>query len=104
MSILIVGADRIKAITPKLERLGVTRITHWTARKPGVTKNEIPKHVDLVIFFTDFLHHSAARKIKARVKKRDLPVLFCRRAWSEMVCEMERLMGQKGNSRNLLNG
>lgn len=95
MSILIVGADRIKAITPKLQELGVTRIIHWTARKPGVTKNEIPKHVELVIFFTDFLHHAAASKIKARAKKRDLPVLFCRRAWSEMVCEMERLMGQK---------
>jgi hypothetical protein len=103
-SILIVGADRINAFVPKLKELGITRVTHWTARRPSVAKNEIPKHVEMVIFFTDFLNHSAARKIKARAKERDLPALFCRRAWSEIICEIECLMKQKGNSEKHLNG
>ena len=41
MSILIIGADRIKAIKPKLEELGATRITHWCARNRNVTKTAV---------------------------------------------------------------
>ncbi|MEA1922901.1 MAG: DUF2325 domain-containing protein [Pseudomonadota bacterium] len=92
MSILIIGADRIKAIKPKLEKLGATRITHWCARNRNVTKAAIPEHVDMVIFFTDFLHHVAARRIKSKVKEKNLPSFFCRRAWSEVVGKVENHM------------
>ncbi len=94
MSILIIGADRIKSITPKLENLGATRITHWTARNRSVTRMTIPEHVEMVIFFTDFLHHVAARNLKSRVKAIGLPTFFCRRAWSEVVGQVEDHMEQ----------
>jgi len=54
MSILIVGADRINALIPRLVDLGVTRITHWSGRTPNTTRNTIPTHVEAVLFFTDF--------------------------------------------------
>jgi hypothetical protein len=94
MSILIIGADRIKSIMPKLENLGATRITHWTARNRNVTKMAIPEHVEMVIFFTDFLHHVAARHLKSRVKAAGLPSFYCRRAWSEVVGQVEGHMRQ----------
>ncbi len=94
MSILIVGADQIKAITPKLEDRGISRITHWTARKKVTSKFTIPQHIEAVIFFTDFLHHIAARKIKAEAKKRNLPTIFCRRASSELIQKIEILNQQ----------
>ncbi len=94
MSILIVGADRIGGLIPHLEGIGATRITHWSARNRKTAKNAIPGHVDLVLFFTDFLHHSAARKLKSETKKRGLPALFCRRCWSELANQLDRIPGQ----------
>ncbi len=90
MSILIVGADRIQSIRGKLEAAGATRITHWDGRKAGVAKNRIPEHVEMVIFFTDFLHHSAAKKLKTQVKARGLRACYCRRAWSEVGRHLEQ--------------
>ncbi|MEA3333183.1 MAG: hypothetical protein U9Q58_06275 [Pseudomonadota bacterium] len=49
MSILIIGADRIKAIKPKLEQLGATRITHWSAR------NRNSNHAALSMVYGSFL-------------------------------------------------
>ena len=91
MSILIVGADRINAITPKLEDLGISRVTHWNARKRVTSRFKIPQHIEAVIFFTDFLHHTTARKIKSEAKKRKLPTLFCRRSASNLLKEIEAL-------------
>jgi hypothetical protein len=91
MSILIIGADRIGALVPRLERLGASRITHWSARTQKTAKNTIPAHIELVVFFTDFLHHTAARKLKSQVKQLGLPALYCRRCWSELADQLTRL-------------
>jgi hypothetical protein len=91
MSILIVGADRINALIPRLVDLGVTRITHWSGRTPNTTRNAIPTHVEAVLFFTDFLHHTAARKLKEKAKSCGLPVIHCRRCWSELADKINTL-------------
>lgn len=91
MSILIVGADRIGAIIPRLEEIGATRITHWPARNSKVAKNTIPDHIDAVLFFTDFLHHTAARTLKSKAKQRGIPALYCRRNWSELAEKIQHL-------------
>ncbi|WP_321366635.1 DUF2325 domain-containing protein [uncultured Desulfuromusa sp.] len=92
MVVLIVGADKIAAFVPKLEELGAEKVLHWSARSQKVTKNSIPLSTDLVIFCTDFLHHTAARTIKKKVKERGLPAVYCRRAWSEIAPEVEQLL------------
>lgn len=84
MSILIVGADRISSIRERLEAWGATQITHWDARKASTSKAKIPVHTDLVVFFTDYLHHNAALQLKRQVKARSLRAIYCRRAWSEL--------------------
>ena len=91
MSILIIGADRIGALVPRLEEHGASRITHWPARNRKIAKNTIPRHVDAVLFFTDFIHHTAAKKLKSQAKKLGLPCLHCRRCWTEMEGQLERL-------------
>jgi hypothetical protein len=91
MSILIIGADRIGALVPRLEKLGASRITHWSARKHKTAKNTIPSHIELVVFFTDFLHHTAARKLKSQAKQLGLPALYCRRCWSELADQLNQL-------------
>jgi hypothetical protein len=91
MSILIVGADRIGAIIPHLEEIGATRITHWPARNSKVAKNTIPGHVEAVLFFTDFLHHTAARKLKSQAKQLGLPTLYSRRNWSELAEQIRKI-------------
>ncbi len=97
MIVLIVGADRIGAFVPKLQQLGAEKIVHWNARSQKVTKNNIPISVELVIFCTDFLHHTAAKTIKKKVKERGLPAIYCRRAWSEIAPEVTELFdGSKG--------
>lgn len=95
MTVLIVGADRIGSFIPKLKDLGVEEITHWSTRNCRASKNRIPVNTDLVICCTDFLNHNAARQIKDQIKKRDLPAVYCRRAWSEMASEVELFMQKK---------
>ncbi|SDZ78111.1 hypothetical protein SAMN05660420_00275 [Desulfuromusa kysingii] len=92
MVVLIVGADKIGAFVPKLEELGAEKVLHWSARSQKVSKNCIPASADLVIFCTDFLHHTAARTIKKKVKERGLPAVYCRRAWTEIAPEVEQLL------------
>ncbi len=91
MSILIVGADRIGAIIPRLEEMGATRITHWSARNSKAAKNTIPSHVEAVLFFTDFLHHTAARALKNQAKQLGIPAVYSRRNWSELADQFQRI-------------
>src|SRR6056297_2736170 len=95
MTVLIVGADRIGSFIPKLKNLGARDILHWDTRNCRASKNRIPIHTDLVICCTDFLNHNTARQIKDQIKKRDLPAVYCRRAWSEMAPEVESFMQKK---------
>jgi len=92
MTILIVGADRIGAFVPKLEKIGVEEVIHWSGRSQKIAKNDIPSRAEMVIFCTDFLHHNAARTLKRKTKEKGLPAVYCRRAWSEIEPAVTRLI------------
>jgi len=89
MSVLIVGADRIEAMIPKMKALGVGNITHWNTRRYKSSKNKIPHSTDLVIFFTDYLHHSVLAALKKQVRSLGLPVIYSRRSWSDVAVELQ---------------
>jgi len=95
MTVLIVGADKIDAFVHKLQGLGVEKIIHWDARSQKVTKNNIPARAELVIFCTDFLHHTAAKVIKKKVKELGLPAVYCRRSWSEIAPEVGKILDRE---------
>jgi hypothetical protein len=84
MTVLIVGADRIGSFVPKLEQIGVDEVIHWSGRSQKVAGYDIPARAELVIFCTDFLHHTAARTLKKKIKEKGVPAVYCRRAWSEI--------------------
>jgi hypothetical protein len=101
MTLLVIGADNIKAFLPKLNSMGAEEIIHWSGRNVQDARNTIPSRTDMVLFFTDFLNHNAAKALKRQLKKRDLPTLYCRRAWSEIHQEMERLAPRHTGIKNL---
>ncbi len=84
MTVLIVGADRIKSFTPRLKEWGAEDILHWSARNTRSSQCVIPKKADLVICCTDYLNHNTARQIKKQIKQRCLPAIYCRRSWTEI--------------------
>ncbi len=90
MSVLIIGADRIASLVPKMEAMGVSDITYWDARRYKASRNIIPAQTDLVIFFTDYLHHSVAEKLKKQVKRCGLPVIYSRRSWSDVAPALQK--------------
>ncbi len=98
MTALIVGADRIASFVPKLEKIGIEEIIHWSGRSQKITGYDIPERAELVIFCTDFLHHTAARVLKRKIKERGLPAVYCRRAWSEIEPAVTRIMAADGQA------
>jgi hypothetical protein len=95
MSVLIIGADRIASLVPKMEAMGVSDITHWDTRRYKASRNVIPARTELVIFFIDFLHHSVADKLKKQVKRSGLPVIYSRRSWSDVAAALEQKLQVK---------
>lgn len=92
MTALIIGADRIEAFIPKFKKIGVEEVIHWSGRSQKVTGYAIPERAELVILCTDFLNHIAARVLKKKIKERGLPVVYCRRAWSEIEPAVIRIL------------
>jgi hypothetical protein len=86
MSVLVLGADNVSSIVTKLSSMGVTRVLHWTMRKSGEMKKEIPQSVEAMIFLTDFLNHNAMKRYKNLAKSRNIPFVCAKRSECS-VCE-----------------
>lgn len=99
MTVLIVGADRVKAFVPRLKEMGADQVVHWSARNVRASKNRIPAKTDLVIFCTDYLNHKAAYTLKKQVKERDLTAVYCRRNWSDMALRLKEVLPMNPDSK-----
>ncbi len=49
---LVIGGDRIEGIRQVLQAQGIDRIDHWTGRKPGDVKRELPANVHVIVLVT----------------------------------------------------
>lgn len=76
MSILVIGGDKIEALKNTLQHLGATKITHWDARKKGVTKKVLPCDLDCVVMLTNYLNHNAMKHFKTSAKKASLQCIM----------------------------
>jgi hypothetical protein len=92
MSILVIGGDKIEAISGVLYDLGATNITHWVGRKNSLTHKSIPKDVECLVMLTSFLKHNAMTFFKKEAKKRDIPVVFAKRSVSCVYNEYTKIM------------
>lgn len=73
---LVIGGDRIHGIKNVLEAHGLSKISHWTGRKSGDGRKDIPKNVDLIILVTDWVNHSFTARIKNVAAKRGLNIIY----------------------------
>ena len=85
MTVLIVGADRLGNIPAKLCQKGVQKIIHWNGRNKSFTNRNIPKGVDQVIVFCDFINHNLMQNIKRRAKLEGIPLVYNKRAISGLL-------------------
>lgn len=84
MVVLIVGADSLGNIYDILSHDGNEEIIHWTGRCKSCVHKCIPKRVDKIIIFCDFVNHPLMNNIKKQAKKGGLPIVYSKRALSHM--------------------
>lgn len=82
MVVLIVGADRLGNIQEQLCNEGAQEIIHWTGRCKTCIKKCIPKRVQKIIVFCDYINHPLMGSIKKQAKKEGIPVTYTKRALS----------------------
>ena len=80
MTVLVVGADRLGNIPTRFREEGVDEIIHWSGRSKYFVNKTIPKKVDRVILFWDFLGHNLMMSIKQQAKAAGIPVIFSKRS------------------------
>jgi len=80
MTVLIVGGDRLGNIPKELRKEGVNEIIHWTGRAKSFRNRPIPKNVDRVILFYDFMSHNLMQSVKRQAKMCRIPITYARRA------------------------
>ncbi len=84
MKALLVGGDRLGNIPTTLESYGIMDYIHWTGRKKGMRKLEIPDEVDMIIVFYDFIEHNITEIVKTKAKQQNIPCVFSKRACSDL--------------------
>lgn len=85
MAVLVVGADRLGNICDKLHSEGIDEIIHWKGRCHSCDKAcAIPRNVEMVIVIYDFINHCFMEHIKKQAKKRGVPVIYSKRALSDL--------------------
>jgi hypothetical protein len=95
MNAMVVGADRLGNIPNLLKAAGIDIRRHVTGRVSAHQKisSVLPKDVDLLILFTDFLNHNAMRSYRAQATSQGIPVVACRRSSSCLAECLGRTLG-----------
>ena len=92
VSVLLVGADRLGKIPEVLNAKGINKYVHVPGRKKGMRKFKVPKDVDLVIVFTDFIEHCVSKNIKAQLKQMDIPCVYSKRSVTDLTKKLDACM------------
>ncbi|AKO94508.1 MULTISPECIES: DUF2325 domain-containing protein [Priestia] len=90
-SILVVGGDRVKHITTRLENEGYNEVIHLDGRKANMVKRDIPEHIRFVLVITDFINHNLAKVIKEKAKKSAKPIYFVHHSWSAIYRVIQKM-------------
>ncbi|HEY8910992.1 MAG TPA: DUF2325 domain-containing protein [Desulfosporosinus sp.] len=82
MKVLVVGADHLGNIPLKLRQEGVKEIIHWSGRNKSSFNKVVPKNIEKVIVFCDFINHNTMSSVKRQAKVNGIPVIYSKRALS----------------------
>ncbi|HEX9059518.1 MAG TPA: DUF2325 domain-containing protein [Clostridia bacterium] len=84
MDIVIVGGDNIDKINCNLCKNGYCILKHISGRKNRHKLIELPKNVDLILVFTDFVNHNLCEHVKRESKRLGIKAVFAKRSWSSV--------------------
>lgn len=91
MSLLIVGADNLGNIEDKVKNIGFNDIMHLSGRNKSSFRGfNMPVDIDMVLVLTDYIHHSAMKKVKKEAKDKNIDIIYARRSWSSIYKKLER--------------
>lgn len=79
---LLVGADHLGNIPEMLTDHGISIHRHISGRDKAHQRRQasLPRQIQLVILFTDFLAHNVMQSFRAAARDRGIPVVCCRRS------------------------
>lgn len=94
MNAMLVGADRLGSIPDRLAAFGITITRHVSGRNAMDQRRvpALPKNIDLLILFTDFLGHNVMRSFRSQAQADGVKVVACRRSASSLSEELERCL------------
>lgn len=84
MKALLIGADRLGNIPKTLSDHGISDYVHWTGRKKGMRKMDMPEDIGVVIVFYDFIEHNITKIIKTKARQNKVPCIFSKRSCSDL--------------------
>lgn len=92
MNAMLVGADRLGSIPDRLAAFGITITRHVSGRNAMDQRRlpALPKNIDLLILFTDFLGHNVMKSFRSQAQADGVRVVACRRSASCLAEELER--------------
>ena len=73
---LVVGGDKVDGIRQVLFSRGIDQVDHWSGRKAGDMRRDIPRNLELIVLVTNSINHSFTYRIKNLANKRGLKVVF----------------------------
>jgi hypothetical protein len=82
MQALLVGADRLGNIPDVLADHGITIRQHVSGRDRSHQRRlaGLPKGIQLVVLFTDFLGHNVMQSFRSAAREEGIPLVCCRRS------------------------
>ncbi len=96
MAVLIIGGDKIDAVSSVVKNFSFDKVIHWDARKQSSVRKEIPQDVKLVIMLTNFLNHNAMNKFKNEAKRKAIDFICAKRSESSVYCELCKKFNPNG--------
>lgn len=94
MNAMLVGADRLGNIPERLAELGIKITRHVSGRNSNHQRRlpALPKDIDLLILFTDFLGHNVMKSFRTQAQSDGVRVVACRRSASCLAEEIQRCL------------
>ena len=83
MKVLVVGTDRLGNIPLMLRQEGVKEIIHWSGRNKSSFNKVVPKNIEKVIVFCDYINHNTMSSVKRQAKVIGIPVIYSKRGLSK---------------------
>lgn len=94
MNAMLIGADHLGNIPAALSGLEIRIVQHVSGRLAAHQRRLpcVPKNVELLIMFTDFIGHNVMRSYRCQAQAQGIPVIASRRSASCLISSLQRYL------------